>query len=342
MTINAPTLPARPLSRRPSGTPLDAALPTPLGLTLPQPGERWAEGEELRGTAAVVVTYNRKDLLARCLDTLLRQSEPLAQIYVIDNASTDGTPDVIPDHERVTYLRLEHNLGGAYGFAYGVREVMKGPYRHVWVMDDDCFAEEDAHAELMKWTDHSEALCGAVVAQDGRHDLNHRRNFDHVSLVEPLLTAEMYALPSTPLDLFTFVGALIHTDAVRRVGLPVDNFFFMSDDSEYALRLGAHGIGIRLVPASRIWHHGSLPAKPGRRAYNAKKHYYHIRNGLLIRRRYGTSALWFAVRFCTFAARGYGSLAKHRNLSWSSVRLTAEALRDALLNRAYIKDFGEA
>ncbi|MBB5233861.1 glycosyltransferase [Deinococcus budaensis] len=341
--MTTPTLPARPLlPPRPASTPPGTALPTPLGLTLPRPEERWAGDGELRGTAAVVVTYNRKALLARCLDTLLRQSEPLARIYVIDNASTDGTADVVPDHERVTYLRLEHNLGGAYGFAYGVREALKGPYRHVWVMDDDCFAEEDAHAELMKWTGHSEALCGAVVARDGGYDVGHRRNFDPVSLVESWVPAERYALPSTPIDLFTFVGAMIHTDAVRRVGLPVDDFFFMSDDSEYALRLGAHGIGIRLIPASRIWHHGSLSGKPGRHPYNPQKHYYHIRNGLLIRRRYGTSPLWFAVRFWSFAVRGYAGLAKHRNLNWASARLTAEALRDALLDRAYIKEFGKA
>jgi GT2 family glycosyltransferase len=43
--------------------------------------------------AAVVVTYNRKDLLGQCLDSLLRQSHPLDAIYVIDNHSTDGTYD---------------------------------------------------------------------------------------------------------------------------------------------------------------------------------------------------------------------------------------------------------
>jgi len=331
MTTDPHFLPPRVPRTSPS-----VGLPAELGLTLPHPGEQRAGASELRGTAAVVVTYNRKDLLVRCLDTLLRQTEPLAQIYVIDNASTDGTADVIPDHERVTYLRLERNLGGAYGFAYGVREVLKGPYRHVWLMDDDCFAEEEAHAELMKWTAKSEALCGAVVARDGKYDLRHRRSFHPVSLVEPSVAAEVYEEPCTPIDLFTFVGALIHTDAVRRVGLPVDNFFFMYDDSEYALRLGKHGVQIHLVPASRIWHHGSLSGNPGRHTYHPQKHYYHIRNGLLIRRRYGTSPLWFAVRFCSFAVRGYGGLAKHGNLNRRSARLTAEALRDALLNRAYI------
>lgn len=319
---------------RPPLHPRDAAAPLSAG-------ER-ADGEA-RGTAAVVVTYNRKELLVKCLDSLLRQTEPLARIFVIDNASTDGTPEVIPDDERVTYLRLDRNLGGAYGFSYGVRRALEGPYRHVWIMDDDCFAEEDALAELLKWEDKGESLCTAILTRDGsRFDLGQRRSFNARTLVESPVPPSAYDQPCAPIDLFTFVGALIRTDAVRRVGLPVDNFFFMYDDAEYALRLKAHGIQTYLVPSSRIWHHGSLPVKPpAAERYNPKKHYYHARNGLLIRRRYGTSWPWFVVRFCSFTMRGFGSLAKNGHLNPRSAALTAQALLDGLLNRAYIKNFGE-
>lgn len=293
------------------------------------------------GTAAIVVTYNRKELLVKCLDSLLRQTEPLERIYVVDNASTDGTEDVIPDDERVTYLRLEGNLGGAYGFAYGVREALRGHYRYVWVMDDDCFAEDDALERLLRWDGAAEALCGAVLARDGSFDVHQRRNFNPVTLVETPISPETYAQSCVPIDMFTFVGTLIRVDAVRRVGLPVDDFFFMADDSEYALRLGAHGLRILLIPASRMWHHGSVVNATRREKYNPKKHYYHIRNGLLIRRRYGRSRRWFAVRFCTFALLAYGALAKNGNLNWRSATLTAHALRDALLGRAFVKDFGK-
>ncbi|ULH17600.1 glycosyltransferase (plasmid) [Deinococcus sp. KNUC1210] len=64
------------------------------------------------GTAAIVVTYNRRALLVQCLERLLSQTLPLERIYVIDNASTDGTAEVIPAHERIEYLRLSDNLGG--------------------------------------------------------------------------------------------------------------------------------------------------------------------------------------------------------------------------------------
>ena len=47
--------------------------------------------------AAVVVTYNRKDLLKECLDALLNQTRPLDSIILIDNASTDGTPEFLKE-----------------------------------------------------------------------------------------------------------------------------------------------------------------------------------------------------------------------------------------------------
>jgi len=44
---------------------------------------------------AVVVTYNRRNLLIECLSALLKQTFPLQGIYLIDNASTDGTPELL-------------------------------------------------------------------------------------------------------------------------------------------------------------------------------------------------------------------------------------------------------
>ena len=100
--------------------------------------------------AAVVVTYNRKDLLGQCLDSLLRQSHALDALYVIDNHSTDGTYDSLlareliapsecraevavetsrpvplagfPDRRlEVHYVRMPENTGGAGGFHEGMK-----------------------------------------------------------------------------------------------------------------------------------------------------------------------------------------------------------------------------
>ena len=57
-----------------------------------------------KSVAAVVVTYNRKQLLKECIEALLAQKAKHLRIFIIDNASTDGTEEYVKgliDGERV-------------------------------------------------------------------------------------------------------------------------------------------------------------------------------------------------------------------------------------------------
>ena len=80
--------------------------------------------------AAVVVTYNRKELLKECLDALLRQTYSVDSIILIDNASNDGTPEFLKengylDNPKIDYVRLPENTGSAGGFYDGVKRGYK-------------------------------------------------------------------------------------------------------------------------------------------------------------------------------------------------------------------------
>ena len=72
--------------------------------------------------ACIVVTYNRKELLFNCIQHICNQSYRPETIYVIDNASTDGTLEMADKMKKIAqglnfkYVRLEKNLGGAGGF----------------------------------------------------------------------------------------------------------------------------------------------------------------------------------------------------------------------------------
>lgn len=75
--------------------------------------------------AAVVVTYNRKELLRQNLAALLNQEDYSTDIIIVDNASSDGTADIISKEfnvSQVVYKNTGANLGGAGGCQYGVRE----------------------------------------------------------------------------------------------------------------------------------------------------------------------------------------------------------------------------
>src|ERR1039458_6670043 len=104
--------------------------------------------------AAVVVAFNRKVLLAECLGGLLGQTRPLDAIYVIDNASTDGTEGYLRDAKlldepKIHYTSLPRNVGGAGGFALGMETAFSAGYAWIWLMDDDAEPFPDALEKLL-------------------------------------------------------------------------------------------------------------------------------------------------------------------------------------------------
>ena len=196
----------------------------------------------MNSIAAVVVTYNRKELLRENIEALLNQSFGQFDIMIIDNASTDGTYEYISDLARnqgkVKYYNTGENLGGAGGFSFGIKKACEKGYEKVWIMDDDTIPETTALEELAKadrllngdygflastvlWTDNSWNKMNLL-----RTDPWHA--FENNDLVESGIV---------PINRASFVSLLINVDAVFELGLPIKEFFIWSDDQEYTDRL---------------------------------------------------------------------------------------------------------
>ena len=105
----------------------------------------------MKRTAAVIVTYNRKAMLQRCLRALCAQTAGVPELWVIDNASTDGTAELVAQLNLPTmhYYNTGKNLGGAGGFACGIQQAACSGAEYLWIMDDDCLPEPDALQQLL-------------------------------------------------------------------------------------------------------------------------------------------------------------------------------------------------
>ena len=209
---------------------------------------------------AVVVTYNRSALLLDCLRALLAQRQPVAKVLVVDNASTDGTPEVLRssgllDDPRVVYERLSDNRGGAGGFERGVVLGRDDECDWLWLMDDDCEPGPDALATLLAAPEAADdqvaALCGKVEREDGSLDFIHRGTFK--GRMKPLAESSYVPGEHLRIDYMSFVGLLVRTAVARRIDPPRGEFFVWGDDVEYGLRLQQHG-AIVLVPESVMKH----------------------------------------------------------------------------------------
>jgi rhamnopyranosyl-N-acetylglucosaminyl-diphospho-decaprenol beta-1,3/1,4-galactofuranosyltransferase len=215
---------------------------------------------------ALIVTFNRRELLARCIDAVLAQSEPVAELLVVDNASTDGTPELLRERG-VRFIRLEENGGSSGGFAAGVAAAREAEADWLWMMDDDAEPAPDTLARLLASAAAREpdtaALCPAVARPDGSIDLGHRGRWRRKPRPLPL---DAYRDGTAPeLDFFTFVGLLLPMRVARAADPPKADLFIWCDDYEYSFRIRRHG-RIRLVPEARILHHDVGQAHTNRRS----------------------------------------------------------------------------
>jgi len=208
---------------------------------------------------AVVVTYNRADLLRRCLHALERQTHPLDEILVIDNASTDGTPDMVRrEFPAVSLTRMTRNSGGAGGFARGVDMAIDRGHEFAWLFDDDAEPRHEALAPLMAAMHTATPtrpgfVAATVVGPEGEildaHLPPRIENSRNLGIRCPDSTY--------PAAFATFVGPLINLQVAQMTYLPIADFYIWWDDWEYTARLQSLSGGLA-SPESLVAH----PARP--------------------------------------------------------------------------------
>jgi GT2 family glycosyltransferase len=231
-----------------------------------------SENKNLKDTVcAVVVTYNRKNLLLECLEALLKQTRPIDAMYIIDNFSSDGTPEALKGNRyiinlppddisepwekefevknltdgqpvKIHYVRLNENTGGAGGFYEGVKRGYEKGYDWLWLMDDDA---EPALNSLKK----------IFIA---KNNIVNKNNYivlwNQIVFEKDKKDSVLNKIVLEPVDHAMFVGFFINTELVKKIGLPDKSFFIYFDDIEYCLRIRRFGGRIFKVLGSFIYH----------------------------------------------------------------------------------------
>ena len=234
---------------------------------------------------AVVVTYNRRELLLESLAAVHAQSRAPDAVIVVDNASTDETAAAVRSHyPAVTLAELTRNTGGAGGFASGIALALADGADLVWLMDDDTVPQPHALRALLEARGRHAGRPPALVASrviwtDGRpHPMNTPRTKPFATKAERGAAA---AAGCIPIRSASFVSVLVDAGLCRERGLPQADYFLWNDDFEYTTRLLRGQAGL-LCPASVVVHKtaafGSTDADPGPRFF------YEVRNKVWILR----------------------------------------------------------
>ncbi|MFR6559838.1 MAG: glycosyltransferase family 2 protein, partial [Weissella confusa] len=203
--------------------------------------------------SAVVVTYNRVEMLKEVISALLSSKARLNHVIVIDNNSDKATQDfLLSMGSSIEYVRLTENLGGAGGFNRGIRYFMEHTEDDaVWLMDDDTVPDESTLSSLIDFADTIGSY--GFLASDVRWIDGSRALMNNLTLKNGLGKVPEDATQSVKVANATFVSLLMSRDIIQKIGLPITEFFIWGDDIEYTERAERIAPGY-FVPKANVVH----------------------------------------------------------------------------------------
>lgn len=214
-----------------------------------------------RKTVSLVISvWNRKDDLRENLAAIQKQTVKPDQVVVVDNDSSDGTPEmVLAEFPEVQLIRMPHSRYGAcetfnIGFASAWAEF-------VGILDDDVVLPED-FVERMLEEFAAEPETTAILSP---------------KVVEPEMP-DWYkdsADVNTPRYMSTFrgCGSMARNEALRRAGYYDERFFIFGNERDLTTRLLNLGMRVKMVPSIEVFHKAPFGMRHGKRSL-----YYHVRN----------------------------------------------------------------
>ena len=226
--------------------------------------------DDLPVVALGIVTFNRRTYLKSLLGQVAEINYPKAKIhiFVVDNASTDGTHEMlVNDFPEVTVLKNRENLGGSGGFNRFFRHLatMDDPPECGWLVDDDASIDRNTLLNLARTLvrDKSVAVAGSVMMDLEKPAMVYEAGGDlfkdRFGWRANLINADAGELGHVKERGWEvgYAGAyslLFRTEVIKKVGIWRD-YFLHVDDSEWCLRIQKKiGKKVVIVLDSLIWH----------------------------------------------------------------------------------------
>ena len=265
-----------------------------------------SEVSEARPVAIVILAWNALAYTRQCLEVLRAVTEhPNWRLIVIDNGSTDGTPEYLDGLDWITVIKNPTNVGFTKGCNQGIAATR--PDEDVVLMNNDIFVEDPDWLSKLQAVAYADERTGVVgtrlVDADGR--INHLGSYmPPVSLYGQQmggLELEInQAVRDRPVECVVFAVAYLRRDCINAIGGLDEDLFAYFEDTEYCFRASRAGFNVMYAGGVSPVHHHNTSTRENKvdfwSIYEKSRKVFDRKWGhWLEHERYDTEAVWHSV-----------------------------------------------
>jgi len=206
----------------------------------------------------IIVNYNGKELLQKCLDSLLKVNYDNFEIILVDNNSTDGSVEFITkNYPSLIIIKLDSNKGFAEPNNVAAK-ISKGKY--LLFLNNDTVVTPNFISEMVKVmeTDKKIAICQSLLLKpDGSVDSS-GDFIDHLGVVYNSKTEidEIREVSSA-----RGASMLVRSDIFEKLDGFDQKFFVTFEDVDLCWRSWILGYRVLIIPTSIVYHEGGITIK---------------------------------------------------------------------------------
>lgn len=295
---------------------------------------------------AVIVTYNRLELLKRVISSLKSQTIVLNKIIIVNNGSTDGTDTYLQsvNNDEVIKVISQENVGGSGGFYRGIKEAVEYECDWIWCMDDDVFPKENCLEVLLNYSQKTSDKIGILCPKRIMNGEVFISETKKINLTNPfkfiynccLTREDLNTSEAVDIEGMAFEGPLLKREVVENIGFPNKDFFILYDDTEYSYRAVLAGYNVRVVSKAIMnkYNHQSVLSYSEDKIKNKWKLAYHFRNTAYFCHRYGKNVFFRYMGTLPFVVNMYAAITfnffKGHKYSFSDYFLIMRMIRNGI------------
>ena len=242
--------------------------------------------------AVIIINWNGLSDTLECLNSLARSSYRNARIVVVDNASSDGSAEmIVGTHPEVDVLRNSKNEGFSKGNNIGICYALERGAEYIWLLNNDTEVEVDTLTRLVNVAESSSeiGLVSPIIQYFGE-----KTKIQFAGSYIDIKTFEIHypgskeragaAFQTGPNVLLWGTALLIKRDVIEKIGLLNERFFAYWEDTEYSLRSLKSGYRNVVCATSRVYHKRQLTSEGKETKKGAYFYYFLERNYILLLR----------------------------------------------------------
>jgi GT2 family glycosyltransferase len=215
--------------------------------------------------AVVILTYNHYADTQECLESVFKADYENFYVILVDNGSTDGTPErVREDFPRVRVIENNENLGVPAGYNVGFRHALDRQADYILMLNNDTVIPGDLISKLVAQAENNQDI-GVVMPKVLYYGTENQvwSSGGQYKAFPPriLMTSRGQENQLRAIEYAPSCALLISARAFELAGLFDPGYFFLYDDWDFSERVRAHGLKILYDPQAYMWHKVSRTTK---------------------------------------------------------------------------------